>query len=58
MVNNATYADLFKEGVLSGFLLVKISKVHFIRCLLNQNDRKLKDHIFLVQIGIEIVIKD
>lgn len=48
---------------MTGFRLVKISEIHMIKCLLFQDERKLKDHIFLsfclsIQLGIKIVIKD
>lgn len=49
---------------MTGFRLVKISKIHMIKCLLFQDERKLKDHIFLsifltnIQLGIKTVIID
>lgn len=32
---------------MTGFRLVKISKIHMIKCLIFQDERKLKDYIFL-----------
>lgn len=49
---------------MTDFRLVKISEIHTIKCLLFQDERKLKDHIFLsifltnIQLGIKIVIID
>lgn len=42
-----TFITQVKKGDMTGFRLVKISKIHMIKCLIFQDERKLKDHIIL-----------